>query len=114
MRWIRRTPPTLTYETGTGAYCDLTLSLRARYEDIKWLERVLLPGRVKCYLFNQGSWNMNARNYRWISWTLGLAMVGGLVAYPLTSRTALADEQKNVRIHKALEALRDARKDLDE
>jgi len=57
---------------------------------------------------------MNLRNYRWITWAFGLALVGGLVAYPMTSRTALAEEQKNARIHKALDALRDARKELDE
>jgi len=57
---------------------------------------------------------MSLRNGRWISWVFGLALLSGLVAYPLTSRTAKADDQRNPRIHKALDALRDARKELDE
>ena len=58
---------------------------------------------------------MSLRNGRWISWVFGLALLSGLVAYPLTSRMAKAeDHDRNPRIHKALDALRDARKELDE
>ena len=58
---------------------------------------------------------MSLRNSRWISWVFGLALLSGLVAYPLTSRSARAeDHDHNPRIHKALAALRDARKELDE
>ena len=50
-----------------------------------------------------------------VSWTFGLALLSGLVAYPLANRTARAGEHDhNPRIHHALEALRDARHELDE
>ena len=60
---------------------------------------------------------MHLRSKRLISWVAGLALVGGLSVYPLTSRTARADEHEhdhNPRIHRALDALRDAHKELDE
>jgi hypothetical protein len=58
---------------------------------------------------------MKMPNNRRISWTLALLILSGFAAYPLATRTARADEHEhNPRIHHALEALRDARKELNE
>jgi hypothetical protein len=58
---------------------------------------------------------MKVRNSRPISWALGLALLSGLAIYPLASRSASAGEHEhNPRIHHALEALREARHELDE
>ncbi len=60
---------------------------------------------------------MNLRNKRVMSWMLGVALVGGLSVYPLANRTARAEEHDhdhNPRIHRALDALREAHKELDE
>jgi hypothetical protein len=46
--------------------------------------------------------------------TLGAAALAGLVAYPLTSRTASAEEPRWKRIHHAIEALRDAKVEIEE
>jgi hypothetical protein len=50
-----------------------------------------------------------------VSWALGLALLSGLVAYPLASRSAMAEEHEhNPRIHHALDSLREARHELEE
>lgn len=55
---------------------------------------------------------MNLLKVRWISLTLGLAVMGGLLA-PLGLRSASADDYgPNPRIHHAIEALREARDEL--
>jgi hypothetical protein len=46
--------------------------------------------------------------------TLGAAALAGLVAYPLTSGTASAEEPRHKRIHAALEALRAAKEEIEE
>jgi hypothetical protein len=57
---------------------------------------------------------MKVRNNRWIAWAFGLALLSGSV-YPLATRSARAEEHEhNPRIHHALEALRDARHELNE
>jgi hypothetical protein len=56
---------------------------------------------------------MSMRNSRRISWALGLALMSGLAVYPLATRTARAEEHEhNPRIHRALDALREARQEL--
>lgn len=58
---------------------------------------------------------MSLQRNRRISWALGLALLSGLAVYPLATRTARADEHEhNPRIHRALDALRDARDELRE
>jgi hypothetical protein len=58
---------------------------------------------------------MNARSNRRISWALGLALLSGLAVYPLASRPANAEEHEhNPRIHRALDALREARHELED
>ena len=58
---------------------------------------------------------MTMRHNRPISWAMGLALLSGLAAYPLATRTAKAEEHEhNPRIHRALDALREARRELDE
>jgi len=58
---------------------------------------------------------MRKTNVRWAGLALGCAVLGGMAALPLTSRTALADhEGRNPRIHRALEALRDAEIEMKE
>jgi len=46
--------------------------------------------------------------------TLGAAALAGLVAYPLASRTASAEEPRWKRIHHAIEALHDAKVEIEE
>ena len=59
--------------------------------------------------------HMRTTNVRFAGLALGCAVLGGLVALPLTSRTARADrELRNPRIHHAIEALRDAEIELKE
>ena len=45
--------------------------------------------------------------------TLGAAAVAGLVAFPLTSQTATAEEHRWKRIHHAVEALIEAREEIE-
>ena len=45
--------------------------------------------------------------------TLGAAALAGLIAYPLTSRTASAEEHKWRHIHEAFEALRGAKEEIE-
>lgn len=45
---------------------------------------------------------------------LGLAMAVGLAAYPLTNRTAQAEERHHPRIHAAIEALVQAKAEVEE
>ena len=55
------------------------------------------------------------RNNRWITWTCGLVLAGGLGLYPLSTQSARAEDRDlNPRIHHALDALREAHKELDE
>jgi hypothetical protein len=57
--------------------------------------------------------DMTKGKTRWMSWTFGLALAAGLIAYPFATKTAMAeDHDYNPRIHHALEALRDARHEL--
>ena len=56
---------------------------------------------------------MDALNRR-SALTLGAAALAGIVAYPLTSGTAQADEHyRYMRIHEALVALRSARDEIE-
>jgi hypothetical protein len=58
---------------------------------------------------------MKVRSNRWMSWAFGLALLTGFAAYPLANRSARAEEHEhNPRIHHALEALREARHELNE
>jgi 2,3-bisphosphoglycerate-independent phosphoglycerate mutase len=57
---------------------------------------------------------MSKLKVRWLTLALGSAALAGFVAYPLTSRTALAEEHHNPRIHAAIESLHHARKELEE
>jgi hypothetical protein len=45
--------------------------------------------------------------------TLGAAALAGLVAYPLTSQTASAEEHRWKHIHEALESLRGAKEEIE-
>ncbi len=56
---------------------------------------------------------MNLRINRWLM-AFAFAILGGLFAYSLAPSTVFGDGHHNPRIHKALDALRDARKELDE
>ena len=57
---------------------------------------------------------MTALKSRFIPWVVGSAILAAFVAYPLTSHKAVADEERNPRIHHALAALRDARHELED
>jgi hypothetical protein len=46
--------------------------------------------------------------------TLGAAALAGLIVYPLTSRTASAEEPHWRRIHAAIESLRSAKDEIEE
>jgi hypothetical protein len=59
---------------------------------------------------------MDRLNRRNVLWTLGCS-AAAFVAYPFTGRTALADrdgERRHPRLHAAVVALADARKELQE
>jgi hypothetical protein len=55
------------------------------------------------------------RNAKWASVVFGGAMLAALAAYPLSNRTALADDHdhRNPRIYHALDALHDAKDELE-
>jgi hypothetical protein len=54
-------------------------------------------------------------NTRWITWTCGLLLAGGLGVYPLSTQSAKAEDRElNPQIHHALDALHDAHKEIDE
>ena len=58
---------------------------------------------------------MSKLNRRNALWTFG-SFIAAFVAYPFTSRSVLADregERRHPRIHAAIVALNDARKDLE-
>jgi hypothetical protein len=56
---------------------------------------------------------MKMQTNRRFSWAIALAMLSGFAAYPLATRTAQAeDHERNPRIHRALDALHDARDEL--
>jgi hypothetical protein len=57
---------------------------------------------------------MNKTKARWISYVFGGALLAAMAAYPLANRTALADDHRNPRIYHAIDALRDARHELDD
>jgi hypothetical protein len=46
----------------------------------------------------------------WLNWVLGLTLAASLVAY----RSAVAQDDHNPRIHHAIEALRDAERELND
>jgi hypothetical protein len=56
---------------------------------------------------------MNKRSVRSISFVFGGVMLASLLAYPLANRTAQADERHNPKLHHAIEALQDAKAELD-
>lgn len=57
---------------------------------------------------------MNKRSVRSISFVFGGVMLASLLAYPLANRTAQAEEHRHPRIYKALDALRDAKQELED
>jgi hypothetical protein len=57
---------------------------------------------------------MNKRNTRWIGFVFGGSMLAAVAAYPLANRTAMADDHRNPRIYHAIDALRDAKDELED